>query len=483
MTLHRRAFMQALSSVPAASLLSACGTAGTQALVQSRPRKLIKGAYVVSLDPGVGEMAQADVLVDGPVIAAIGRKLEVADAEVIDGTRKMVLPGLIDTHRHTWQSLLRSMIAESNFTIYQQVITGTLAPLYRPEDIYIGNLLGAVGAMNSGITTLLDWSHALQSPAHADAAIQGLVESGIRSVFAHGDPSRSVMEKLAPGGKWRQPEDLRRIQKQYFSTDDQRMTLAMALRGPESASMEVSLADIRLARELGIRMTMHVGVLQLAKVRAITRLNEAKVLGPDITHVHTLSCTDAELQMIADTGGTISTSSATEMNSGHGFPSIQRWLRYGLRPSFSVDNETRMPTDLFTQMRALVISDHLLEAQRVERDGGSPVFVPMRDVLGFATLEGARATGLDRKIGTLAPGKRADLIMIDLSGPTMAPVFDPVATAVMLAQASDVSLVMVDGVVKKRDGQLLGVDLARINRLAAASHEYLMRAGNLQPKM
>ncbi len=178
--------------------------------------------------------------------------------------------------------------------------------------------------------------------------------------------------------------------------------------------------------------------------------------------------------MIADHGGTISTSSATEMMSGHGFPSAQRWLRHGLRPSFSVDNETRVPTDLFLQMRALIISDHQLETERVRREGGRPTLVPIRDVLEFATIEGARATGLDRKTGTLSVGKRADVIVVDLDDIALIPNTDPVASFVLRAQPSNVSCVLVDGKVRKRAGRLVDVDYAGVRRLVDESQAYLM---------
>jgi 5-methylthioadenosine/S-adenosylhomocysteine deaminase len=178
--------------------------------------------------------------------------------------------------------------------------------------------------------------------------------------------------------------------------------------------------------------------------------------------------------MIADHGGTISTSSATEMMSGHGFPSAQRWLRHGLRPSFSVDNETRVPSDLFLQMRALVIVDHQLETDRVRREGRRPTLIPIRDVLEFATIEGARATGLDRKTGTLSVGKRADIIVVDLDDIALIPNTDPVASFVLRAQPANVSWVLVDGKVKKRAGKLVGVDYARIHALVQESHAYLM---------
>lgn len=191
--------------------------------------------------------------------------------------------------------------------------------------------------------------------------------------------------------------------------------------------------------------------------------------------MHTLRCNDDELKMIADSGGTVSSSPATELMSGQGFPSLQRWLRAGIRPSLSIDNESRMPTDLFTQMRALVQVDHILETQRVLKDGGKPVLVPVRDVLDYATIQGARTTGLERRTGSLTPGKQADLILIDIDEINTFPINDPVSTAVLICHPGNVSWVLVDGKVKKREGKLVGVDIARLRRLTAESHAFLTR--------
>jgi 5-methylthioadenosine/S-adenosylhomocysteine deaminase len=462
MEVGRRAVLQGLA---AAAAVPSCTQAATKspARLPAPPRRkiLIKGGHVVTLDKSIGDLAVGDVLIDGATIAAIGRDLQAADAEIIDARAKLVLPGLIDTHRHTWETVTRSLISEGDLAVYIKLFFGTLGPHYRPEDVYIGNLLGALGALSSGITTLLDWSHIMNTPAHADAAIHGLADSGIRGIFAYG--SSAVRDHDAADAAAKRAADARRVQKQYFASDDGLLTMAIAAGD--------AAADIKLARELGLRTTVHV-----TRAGTVAALNAAGLLGPDITCVHTvgLESTDEELQMIADHGATISTSSATEMMSGHGFPSAQRWLRYGLRPSFSVDNETRMPADLFMQMRALIISDHQLETERVRREGGRPNLIPVRDVLEFATIEGARATGLDRKTGTLTVGKRADIILVDLDDITLIPTTDPIATFVLRAQPADVSWVMVDGKVKKRAGKLVGVDLARVRRLVEESHRYIM---------
>lgn len=468
MPVGRRAFMGGLA---AATTLPAFHPAAAQSNkpAAAKGKTLIKGGYVVSMDKTVGELPVGDVLIEGGKILDVGKSIRAADATVIDARQKVVLPGLIDTHRHTWETVTRSLISEGDLAVYIKVITGTLGPRYRPEDVYIGNLLGAVGALNAGITTMLDWSHITNSPAHADAAIKGLADSGMRSIYAYGYSPDPAVAK-APDIETRRDTDIRRIKQQYFRSDDQLMTMAIATRDV-AGTPEKAFIDIKLARELGMRVTMHI-----TKAGGITKLNEAGLLGPDMTFVHTdgIEATDEEYQMMAAHGGTISTSSATEIMSGHGFPSAQRWLKYGLRPSFSVDNETRMPADLFAQMRALVMSDHMLETDRARKEGGKPTLIPIRDVLEFATLQGARATGLDAKVGTLTPGKRADLILIDLDDISLIPATDPVATVVLRVQPANVSWVFVDGQVKKRAGKLVGIDLNRVRRLTDVSTKYVL---------
>jgi cytosine/adenosine deaminase-related metal-dependent hydrolase len=331
---------------------------------------------------------------------------------------------------------------------------------------------------------MLDWSHIMLSPEHADAAVKGLADSGIRGVFAHGDPVAPFADWWSPKSELRHPADARRVRQRYFNSDDQLLTMALALRGPEYSSWNASVDDLKFARDLGVPITIHMGVPG-AKPGAVKSLYEAKLVGPDITYVHTLRCSDEELQMIGDSGGSVSTSSATEVMSGHGFPSLQRWLRHGIRPSLSIDNETRMPTDLFTQMRALIMTDRNLEAQRVIKEGGKPVLVPVRDALELATIEGARTLGLERKTGSLTPGKRADVIMINLDDLNVMPVNDPVSSAVTICNASNVSWVLIDGQIKKRDGKLVGIDVEPLKRSIADSHAYLTRgldqSGNAKP--
>jgi 5-methylthioadenosine/S-adenosylhomocysteine deaminase len=468
MRLNRRAMLAGLATVSmsGAAAVPKPAFAADPVPAQSRNRILIKGGDVLTLDKTLGDISGADVLIEGPTIAAIGRNIDAADAEIVDASGMIVMPGFIDSHRHTWQTALRSYVAQSN---YYQIVLTTLGPLYRPEDVYIGNLLGATGALNSGITTMLDWSHIINSPAHADAAVKGLADSGIRGVFAHGvaQVGRSAGATGQPNSQ-KHSEDIRRVQKEYFRTDDQLLTLAMAFGGLEFSSLEETVRDIALARELGIRLTTHVGVIP--NVQAVSKMKAAGLLGPDINYIHATSCTDDEIKMIADSGGTLSISPLNEK-----LPGLDTWLKHGLRPSLSLDTETRAPGDLFTQMRALLW--HEWNSKR-ERPG--EVQGKYRDVLEFATIQGARATGLERKTGSLVVGKRADVILIDRNDVSMIPrTGDPAASVVLVAQPGHVRWVLVDGKVRKRDGLLIGVDIGKLQTLAQASHDYLIETAKL----
>jgi 5-methylthioadenosine/S-adenosylhomocysteine deaminase len=348
------------------------------------------------------------------------------------------------------------------------VINGTLGPRYRPEDVYIGNLLGAMGALNSGITTMLDWSHIMNTPAHADGAIKGLREAGVRAVFSPGIPITPIALTT--------PDYVADVQSKYFSGGgDALVTLGLSARSADAKNYDGCVADIKFARQLGLRITMHVGVTTAA-IRGITKLNDAGLLGPDVTYVHPTGISDDEFKMIAASGGTLSSAPVAEMMSQGRFPDVQHWLSYGLRPSLSSDNETRVPSDMFTQLRALLMSDRGQEIARAGREKRKSILLPLREVLAFATIDGARALGLAAKTGSLTPGKRADVIVMDLSDIKLIPVNgDPVATGLLHGRAGDIAWVFVDGKVKKRNGKLADIDLAHVRKVVESSHAYLMQ--------
>ncbi|HYZ12856.1 MAG TPA: amidohydrolase family protein [Actinomycetota bacterium] len=427
-------------------------------------RTLIRGGNVLSMDAKVGDVAAGDVLIDGDRILAVGRDLSNGEVDVIDASGMIVMPGFVDTHRHIWEGLLRNIgtdVPLEGRSSYISYVLHKLAPAYRPQDAYVGDLISALGAIDAGITTLLDWSHIQGSPAHTDAVIQALKDSGLRAVFAYGFPW---------WGKWeeRQPSWFVRAANEHFSTNDQMLTLALAAPGPEFTDFEVSRDHWKLAREAGARITTHVGVGSYGQDGKVQEMGEAGLLGPDTTYIHCTTLNDTEIQMIVDSGGTVSLASPVEMMMGHGMPPIQKFLDRGLRPSLSVDVETNVPADMFNQMRSVLALQRAMAATH----GKSPI--TPAEVLACATIDGAKANGLDAKTGSLTPGKQADVILLRTDRMNVTPLNDPATAVVAGMDTGNVDTVMIAGRVMKRHGKLLHVDWAAVKRAAADSRDHVI---------
>ncbi|HLZ60467.1 MAG TPA: amidohydrolase family protein [Ktedonosporobacter sp.] len=446
-------------------------------------RTLLQNGCVITVDNDLGNFRRADVLIEGTKIAAIGPDLGVSDAEIIDASQCIVMPGLIDTHRHLWEGILRNISADGILANYFPDVLGVLAPVYRPEDAYAGNLIGALGAIDAGVTTILDWSHIQNTPDHSDATIKGLQDAGIRAVFAYGNPNTSLADWWF-NSSLTHPEDIKRLRPQYFASEDQLLTLALAPRGPEFTTMEVVRHDWALAREVGAPITVHVGVGDNGFSGGIKRMYEAGLLGPDTTYIHCCTLSDDELKYIVDTGGTFSIATAVEMQMRHGMPPLDRILRLGARPSLSVDVETNVPGDMFTQMRAALQCQRSLVNQRALYGGSieGEQLVTVRDVLEFATINGARTVGLGHKTGSLTPGKEADIILLRADRLNVVPLNDPIGAVVVGADTGNVDSVFIGGKAMKRNGQLLNVDLDRARKLAVEARDYVVaKAGFTLP--
>jgi cytosine/adenosine deaminase-related metal-dependent hydrolase/ribose/xylose/arabinose/galactoside ABC-type transport system permease subunit len=449
---------------PKAPALPAFYPSGPDFRVAPSGKTLIRGGTVLSMDPTLGDLPSGDVLIEGEKILAVGPDLSNGEVEVIDAEGMIVMPGFVDSHRHIWEGLLRNIgtdVPLEGRTSYISFVLHKLAPAFRPEDAYVGNLVSALGAIDAGITTLLDWSHIQDSPAHTDAVIQALNDSGLRAVFAYGFPW---------WGKWeeRQPSWFVRAATEHFSSKDQKLTLALAAPGPEFTDFEITRDHWKLARETDARITTHVGVGSYGQDGKVQEFGEAGLLGADTTYIHCTTLNDTEIQMIVDTGGTVSLASPVEMMMGHGMPPIQKFLDRGLRPSLSVDVETNVPADLFNQMRSVLG----LQRAIATAEGKAPVST--REVLGYATVEGARANGLETKVGTLTPGKQADVILLRTDRMNVTPLNDPATAVVAGMDTGNVDTVLIGGRVMKRHGQLLHVDWPALRDKAAESRDFVI---------
>jgi cytosine/adenosine deaminase-related metal-dependent hydrolase len=437
---------------------------------------LLAGGWVLPMADGAPPF-RGDVLVEGDRIAAVGRPGPVADADVVDARDRIVLPGLVDSHRHLWQSALRGIAADWTLGQYFARVRGVLAPHFRPEDTYAATLLGAVECLDAGVTTVVDWSHNLNSPEHADAAWQALTDAGIRAVFAYGASNDQAL-----GERSTHTRDVARLRAGVASDDGARVTLGMALRGPEFSGPELAEADWALARELGLPVTVHVGGGLRGAGRHVAALAERGLLGADTTWVHCNMLADEELDAIAASGGRASVSPEVEAGMGHGPVALGRLRGRGIPTGLSVDVCTNVGGDLFGALRAALALERAAAHTAALAEGGTLDRLPLAaaDALGMATAEGARAVGLDDRTGSLVPGRRADLLLLRTDLPNLAPVSDPVAAVALAAGVHNVDGVLVDGRWVKRDGRLVGLDVAGVLAAAAASNEHLLTAAGVR---
>ncbi|WP_155059530.1 amidohydrolase family protein [Streptomyces blattellae] len=440
-------------------------------------RTLLRAGHVISMDPEIGELPKGDVLIEDGRIAAVRPEIA-ADAEVLDMTGRIVIPGFVDTHRHTWEASIRGVAPDATLDDYFVDILDTFAPLYTPEDVYAANLAGSLECLNAGITTLVDWSHINNTPAHPDAAIQALTETGIRAQYAYGSANTSLADYWFDSKIVMPGDDVRRIRSTYFASDDSLLTMALATRGPGFCTNDVVTAEWALARDLDIPITVHVAMGRLAgRFGMVKQLHDLGLLGPDTTYLHCCYLHEDEWQMVADSGGTVSIAPQVEVQMGHGWPPVMKAIEYGLRPSLSIDVVTTVPGDMFTQIRAAFGA----ERARVNADcwkANLPVpdtMLTARQMLEIATLNGAHVAGVEDRTGSLTPGKRADVVAIDATALNVAPVHDAAAAVTLSADVSNVDTVIVDGVIRKRDGRLVA-DVDRARRLVQESRDRLLAA-------
>ncbi|MBC6456670.1 amidohydrolase family protein [Actinomadura sp. HBU206391] len=412
-------------------------------------RLLIRNGIVIDTDPMPAVTGHTDVLIEDGRIAAVGTGLHApGDAELIDATDRIVLPGFVDTHRHTWQAGIRSLTPDISFAGYLGRIIGEVAPRYRPQDVYAGNLAGALECLDAGITTLVDWSHIQLTPAHTEATVEALRRAGIRAVLGYCYGGGGGPEELAAEGH--------RVHKRHFGAADPLLSMAIGALGPEIAGEEAALHEWRLARDLDLSVTVHMGGngVQSAE-RGLAFLRENGLLIPRTTYIHPNHYTGDALKELADSGGTASISPIVEAELGIGYPATGRARAAGLPIALSADAVTSGPGDMFSLMRAA----YALE--RARPDGAGMGFTT-RDALRMATIEGAEVAGLGDVTGSLRPGKQADLVLLRTDTLAMAPAHDPIGAIALSADTGCVDTVLVAGRVVKRDGRLLHHDIAAV---------------------
>ncbi len=445
-------------------------------------KTLIRGGTVLSMDATIGDLPTGDVLIDGDTIVAVEAGLADGadvDAEIIDATGFIVIPGFIDSHRHTWEAAIRGCAPNATLDDYFVDVLDTFAPVYRPDDVYASNLAGALECVNAGITTLVDWSHINNTPDHPDAGIKGLQESGIRAQYAYGSANLSLNDYWNQSKIAIPDDDVRRIRDTYFSSDDGLITLALATRGPGFCLDDVVLSEWALARDLGIPITVHVAMGRLAgRFGMVKQLSDLGLIGPelgaDTTYIHCCYFSDEEWGLVQASQGTISIAAQVETQMGHGWPPVMKALAHGLRPSLSIDVVTTVPGDMFTQMRAAFGSERArMNAEFWQQDVPAEGLLTARQLLEMATINGAHTAGVEDRTGSLTPGKQADIVLIDARALNVAPVIDPVAAVTLSADVSNVHTVLIGGAVQKRDGKLVA-DADRARVLVENSRDYLI---------
>ena len=420
---------------------------------------LIKNAMIVSMDETTGDFDCGDILIEGDVISAIGVGISNKDATIIDAQGSIVIPGLVNAHSHSWQTALRG--ASSNWTVleYFKNMHAGLATNFVPDDVYIANLFGALNQINCGTTTLGDWCHNNPTPAHTDRGIDGLEESGIRAVFFHGSPKPDPKPGQKHFSEIPHPRsEIERLLATRFKNPNTLVTLGMAILGPHYSTYEVAVEDFLLARELGLIASMHCAGAEPRTPDGWDRLAKEGLLGSNNNIVHGNNLTDDQLKKMIDLGVTFTLTPETEMAQGHGFPITGRLKALGYSPSLGVDLESAISGDMFTVARmAIGVQRAMDNANSKEAYGKLPdtSTITCKEALEWITIRGAQALKMEDQIGSLRVGKKADVVIIRASDINMCPVHDPISSVIMQTSLHNIDTVIINGEIKKRNGQLL----------------------------
>ncbi|WP_444960150.1 amidohydrolase family protein [Nocardiopsis sp. M1B1] len=432
---------------------------------QGRP-VVLRGGTVLPMDDARTVLTDTDVLVVDDRVAAVGPRLPVPDDTAeIDASGGLVMPGMIDTHRHMWQTAMRGYGADwtlAQYFVWYYLEHGTR---FRPVDVHAGNTLAAVEALEAGVTTVVDWSHGLQTPEHADAAAEALLSVPGRHVLAYGNIQRAPAE-------WATSPELRAFVERHRGNDMLGLQIAFDVTGdpefPERPAFEA-------ARDLGLAVTTHAGVWGATGDDGVRLMHEHGFTGPETVYVHGASLSADSYQRIAATGGSVSVSTESEQSAGQGYPPTWAMRAHGIPVSLSVDSSVWQSGDLFSAMRATLGADRAREHQEAHGRSDTVTHSALRadQVVEWATRGGAAALGRD-DLGRIASGAKADLVLIrNDDSPVSFPLLNPYGHIALQAQRADVHTVLVDGRVVKHEHRLVGVDLAAVRRGVESTVEHL----------
>jgi 5-methylthioadenosine/S-adenosylhomocysteine deaminase len=449
-------------------------TAGSE-FTSGRP-VVFRHATVLTMDNAHKVERDADVLVADDKIAAVGPQLAApADAVEIDATGGLLMPGMIDTHRHMWQTAMRGYGADWTLTQYFVWYYLNWGKTFRPEDIYAGNLLAAIEAVDAGVTTTVDWSHGLQTVDHAEAAVDALTEVPGRFVLAYGNIQQGPWE-------WSAAPEFRDFVSRTFGTANDMLGFQMAFdvtgdpAFPEKAAFEV-------ARELGVPVTTHAGVWGATNDDGIRLMHENGFMTPTTIYVHAATLTRDSYNRIAATGGSVSVSTESEQSAGQGYPPTWQLREHSIPVSLSMDTSVWWSGDLFSAMRTTLGADRSREhyEAHAKQETVTNLHLRAEDVVDWATRGGAKALGMDSVIGSIEPGKKADLVLIkNDASPVMFPVLNLYGHVAFQAQRGDVHTVVINGRVVKHDNALVDSDLAKARQVVEQTVDYLQ--GQLGPE-
>ncbi|RVX73522.1 hypothetical protein B0A52_02410 [Exophiala mesophila] len=452
---------------------------------------MIKNATVVSVDPDIGTVADCDVLIEGDSIVAVGPNLSQPDnCVLIDASNAIVSPGFVDTHRHTWQTQLRTVCSDHTLADYAIWMRNVYGASYTAHDAYLGNYCGALESIDNGITCLVDHSHIVNSPAHADSAVQGLKDARIRATWCYGvwrnpcwEGSCLDPEREAQVPDWRFA-DAKRIKDTFFKSNHHTDLLRFGFAPAELdfLTKEQATKEIMYGRSLGSAIiTGHIGCGKYDDgAHTVRSLRDAGLLGADLLFSHATTLEDDELDALRDQSTGLSSTPGTELQMEMGHPIAFKARAAGCRASLGIDMACSNPVDMFQQMQLLLQSERRLEST-TSRAKLSSLRQKCAEVLEMATIGGAEAVGLKDIIGSITPGKKADLIITRCDSPRLTPVIDPIAALVLYANSSDVDTVFINGVIVKQGGKLTQVDWPKVRSELRASLESILQRSKQAP--